>query len=89
MGCCSKKSVEVADDERSPNGKLQFAASECNIAVLRETISQGGDVNAPEEIAAGVKNAIRSGNYPLHMAAEKGHVEAVNVLKDCGALLVQ
>lgn len=68
------------DPIKAANINLQFAASTGDNQKVRDAIKAGADVNAPEEIASGVKFAVKTGDYPLHMAAEAGKVETVHLL---------
>ena len=76
-----KKKEEVSIQKLNPaNVSLQFAASNGDNEGVRKAIEQGADVNAPEELDENVKGAIKTGDYPLHMAAEAGKVETVHLL---------
>jgi hypothetical protein len=83
--CTGGATVEVV--ERSNHGglnpanvALQFASSNGDNEGVRKAIEQGAEVNAPEELDANVKGAIKTGDFPLHMAAEAGKVETVHLL---------
>lgn len=86
MGCFGGKGKDQEQTENDPiraaNINLQFAAATGDNQKVRDAIRAGADVNAPEEIAAGVKFAVKTGDYPLHMAAEAGKVDTVNLLLD-------
>ena len=59
-----------------PATEVEYWASLGNVTKVRQAIADGHDVNVHGE----------SGYTALHAAAEKGHLEVIRVLLDCGAL---
>jgi len=81
-----KKSVDTAS--MSPDRELQYHAADGNVEGVRKAFQAGGKVNVPHlaepekvETEKGedpvVPNHPITGDYPLHMAASGGHLEAV------------
>jgi len=80
---------EVNPNELTPDCALQFAASNGNVEDIRKYQKLGGNVNQaqiPDEPLPGEEKKMtgldttEAHDYPLHLAAQGGHVEAVNLL---------
>lgn len=64
LGCCPK------DIDRIGWSPLMWAAAGGHVGIIKELIAQGADIRIRDVRARGA----------LHWAAEKGHVEAVDLL---------
>ncbi len=60
-----------------PATEVEYWASLGNVSKVRQAIAAGHDVNLRGE----------NGYTALHAAAENGHLEVIQVLLDCGALI--
>lgn len=80
--CCGKKAVNAEENDpfMMANAQLCLASSTGDNDGVVKAVQMGAEVNAPQTFAKSIKNAVPTGDYPLHLAAEAGHVETVALL---------
>jgi len=77
-----KKEKELDPASLGPDGALQYYSKVGDLEAMRKAYKEGAKVNVPERGGAiePDSNHPITGDYPLHMAAGGGHMEAVNEL---------
>ena len=90
-----KHNAKVDAVDKDGNQPLHLAWKQWHTAIVRLLLSHGTDVTAlnkqqrkPSHIAneSVLKSCeVHNGNHALHVAAQKGHIQTVQLLVDCGA----